>query len=157
MSPVQAVNICLRKYATFSGRASRSEFGWFAGLFISLSFSVFWLVEIAVSGRGLVSARAMLAFQIAFIVPFLAVIWRRCHDLGRHGAIGMIPFAILAASLLLAPIEAHLVPSDLPGLVSILFGTGGFLLSGVAMLIWLTCPSQSGPNSYGPNPNEVPT
>ena len=44
---MEAVKTCFKKYATFKGRARRSEFWWFY-LFLSLVYSVFWGIFMAI-------------------------------------------------------------------------------------------------------------
>lgn len=70
----QAVSSCLRNYAVFSGRASRSEFWWF--------FLFQLLVMLAVS---MVSEKLTGLANLALLLPSLAVGARRLHDIGRSG------------------------------------------------------------------------
>ena len=88
-----AVRKCLRRYASFSGRARRSEYWWF-----SLFGGVVYL-PFAFESEGLiripdgVSAIFGLAF-LGLLVPTLAVLIRRLHDTGRSGwwwLIGLVP------------------------------------------------------------------
>jgi len=72
---------CFKNYATFDGRARRSEY-W--GFYL---FS--WLF-------GLVPFIGWYLWPLAVLIPSLAVFWRRMHDTGRSGACilyGLIPFA----------------------------------------------------------------
>ena len=75
MNFVTAVKTCLKKYATFSGTASRSEYWWFVLFYVVL------LVVAKLTGSqalyGLVS--------LALLLPTLAVAVRRHHDAGRSG------------------------------------------------------------------------
>ena len=74
MDFVQAVKSCLGQYATFSGRAPRSEYWWF--------FLFQLLVMVAASLIGdVVYALA----SLALLLPALAVGTRRLHDIGRTG------------------------------------------------------------------------
>ena len=74
MDFVQAIKSCLGQYATFSGRATRSEFWWF------FLFQV--LVMVATSMLGdVINGIALLAL----LLPALAVGARRLHDIGRTG------------------------------------------------------------------------
>jgi DNA-binding CsgD family transcriptional regulator len=70
----EAIRVCLTKYADFNGRASRSEFWWFA-LFITLVSAALVYVSQNVS----------YIFQIAVLLPFLAAGTRRLHDIGKSG------------------------------------------------------------------------
>jgi len=81
-------NCLTKKYLSFSGRASRSEF-WFFYLFIligyaiclilivKVSFNFFWLLGI---------------FILGMIIPGIAVTARRLHDINKSGWFQLIPF-----------------------------------------------------------------
>lgn len=75
-----------KKYATFEGRARRSEY-WYFVLFYVLAVIALSIVDIVVgtyheeSGFGLFSG----LFMLATIVPSLAVTARRLHDTDRSG------------------------------------------------------------------------
>ena len=74
MDFVQAIKSCLGQYATFSGRAKRSEFWWF------FLFQVLVMVAASMLGdviNGIAS--------LALLLPALAVGTRRLHDIGRTG------------------------------------------------------------------------
>ena len=64
----QSIKTCFSKYVTFSGRATRSEYWWFA----LLSFIV-----------GFIPVVNFLS--ILLILPGLAVAVRRLHDVGKSG------------------------------------------------------------------------
>lgn len=77
------------KFATFSGRARRSEF-WFAVLFTTLVSIVLAVIfpgetqvinDIAIQQSSLASN----LWQLVILVPSLALSWRRLHDVGRKG------------------------------------------------------------------------
>lgn len=72
------------KYATFSGRASRSEFWWW--------YLVAFIVNAVLSGLRNVHGPVGVTFGIidliwglAIIVPSLAIAWRRLHDANHSG------------------------------------------------------------------------
>lgn len=84
---VEAIQICLNKYADFKGRASRAEFWWFILFMFIVGCFQGILNRFGVFGQiisGLVS--------LAFIVPKLAVCWRRMHDIGKGGGWWFICF-----------------------------------------------------------------
>ena len=77
------------KYATFSGRARRSEF-WFAVLFttlVSVAIGTIWPgTTLVVDGMSFQqSSVPSNLWQLAILVPSLALSWRRLHDVGRKG------------------------------------------------------------------------
>ncbi len=98
MSFSQAVSsVLLNKYATFSGRARRSEYWWWY-LFVTIVYIVAGILDRAVGltysdttvGGGWIATIAL----IVFFIPNLAVAVRRLHDTGRSGwwlLIGLIP------------------------------------------------------------------
>ena len=69
-----AIRVCLAKYADFNGRATRSEFWWFA-LFVTLATSA--LVYLSESLGSI--------FLIGMLLPFLAAGARRLYDMGKSG------------------------------------------------------------------------
>ena len=84
MNPLEAVKSGFRNYVNFSGRASRSEFWWFA-LFVFVSIML--LVWVPFIGW---------LYALAVLLPTLAVMVRRLHDRGQSGwwAIAwFLPFA----------------------------------------------------------------
>lgn len=77
MTFIDSVKTCMiEKYATFSGRASRSEFWWF----FLFQFIIAILVDVLFGQDSL----ANLIF-LAFVIPSLAAGCRRLHDTGRSG------------------------------------------------------------------------
>jgi|SRR5215210_7719983 len=89
MSLSDAVSTCLRKYATFSGRARRSEYWWFA-LANVLAVIVATVID-QILGNSIVS----LLVTLGLLLPSLAVTVRRLHDTGRSGFwwfIALVPF-----------------------------------------------------------------
>lgn len=122
-----AVRTVLSKYATFQGRAPRSEFWWWV-LAIFLLLLVTRLIDGALVAPSLgfsafaPEAGQPLSFLVALgvIVPNIAVGVRRLHDTGRSGwwiLIGLIP----------------------------LIGT-------LILLYFYIQPSEQGDNAYGPAP-----
>lgn len=71
----ESIKVCFAKYADFTGRAIRSEYWWFA---------LFTLLVSLVLSRVISEALAGL-FNLAVLLPSLAVGARRLHDTGRTG------------------------------------------------------------------------
>ncbi|MCY1166427.1 MAG: DUF805 domain-containing protein [Pseudomonadota bacterium] len=74
MNPGQSISSCFRKYATFSGRASRSEFWWF------FVFQIGTMVLAA-----LIHEIAYYLVSLALLLPAVTVSARRLHDIGKSG------------------------------------------------------------------------
>lgn len=79
----ESIKTCFSNYATFSGRASRSEFWWFY-LFTVLGSTI---------TCGIAS--------VVFIIPSLAVSVRRLHDIGKSGWLYLLAFIPLLNLLLI--------------------------------------------------------
>ena len=130
MNPFDAVRRCLTSgYATFSGRARRSEFWWFF-LFALIVNLIATLVDAQLGLAPVGGGAAWTVFAaagpisaiaaLAFVLPNFAVGARRLHDGGRSGWWQL---------LLLAP------------------------LVGLLVLIWFwTRPTEPEPNRFGPSP-----
>jgi uncharacterized membrane protein YhaH (DUF805 family) len=70
----ESITTCFRKYADFSGRASRSEYWWFM-LFYFLASAACSIISQVVGGL----------FSLAILLPMLAAASRRLHDTNRSG------------------------------------------------------------------------
>lgn len=121
----EAVKRFFSNYATFTGRASRSEY-WFATLFNCIvTWPLCFIYIILVFKSDLETANLVYGiislYGLATLVPNLAIVWRRLHDTGRSGAwyfIGFIP-----------------------------------LIGAILLLIYFCQESQPYENEYGPVPN----
>lgn len=145
MSFGQSIKSVFRQYATFTGRARRSEYWWFAlfnflvslpaqVLFFVVYFREIWPAITAVDSQGNPSGAAlndinvgavaasyipMLLVSLALLLPGLAVVVRRLHDTGRSGWwywISLVPFV------------------------------------GIALLVFMFLDGQAYDNQYGPDP-----
>jgi len=94
----RAIGTCFRKYAVFSGRASRSEY-WFFVLFQLLLFVGVMILD-ALAFRGSVAVFTTLAWLI-LILPGFAVTVRRLHDTDMSGWWILISFVPLIGSIFL--------------------------------------------------------
>jgi uncharacterized membrane protein YhaH (DUF805 family) len=79
MTFFESIKTCFSKYADFNGRASRSEFWWWA-LFVFL----------ASAATGVVSHIASALFSLAVLLPYIAVATRRLHDTDRSGWLQLV-------------------------------------------------------------------
>ena len=152
----EALKTCFKKYATFSGRARRSEFWWFSvlnWLLSSASYAVVWwkmakideiqgqVAEVMFDEEKMAALTAQAdSFDTTFyllmaiigviglllLLPSLAVAVRRLHDTGKSGW------------LLLAMI----IP-----IVNIVIG--------IMLLIYYLKDSDRNPNKFGPSPKYI--
>lgn len=102
MGFAEAIGSVLGNYATFAGRARRSEFWWWWLALIVIG-AVFATVA-AILGSGVVGDVLRLGyglFGLATIVPTLAVAVRRLHDTGRSGWWLLISFLPVVGGLIL--------------------------------------------------------
>jgi uncharacterized membrane protein YhaH (DUF805 family) len=120
MTFAASIRTCFRKFATFSGRASRSEFWWFV-LFLLIAGAAVSLVDAAIFGPQ-VSSTDFVSYHadgstsqgseqvieygsgplsnlwsLVTLLPWLAAAWRRLHDSGRPGWYVLLPWAFLLA------------------------------------------------------------
>ncbi|QGN57388.1 DUF805 domain-containing protein [Nostocoides sp. HKS02] len=89
MSFADSVRSALTQYATFTGRARRSEYWWFQ-LFVLGVYAVAAIIDVAVHSQVV----AFVAL-VALLLPSIAVSVRRLHDTNRSGwwyLISLIPF-----------------------------------------------------------------
>ena len=153
MGFAEALKTCFKKYASFSGRARRSEFWWFSVLNCLLSAAIYGVFIWKLAKIGTMEAQvrevmfdeeklnalqvqaeqfdsmfflvlvALGVVMLLLVLPSLAVAVRRLHDTGRSGW------------LLLAMI----IP-----LVNIVMG--------VVLLVYYLQDSEPRPNEFGPSP-----
>lgn len=132
MGFVEAVKSVFGKYATFSGRASRSEFWWWVLFLIILQIAAMILDNIfgtkinydagstlsslKIQGVGWVGALV----SLALIIPTLAVSVRRLHDTGKAGWWWLLNLVCC--------------------------------IGGLILFIFYLTPSTPGDNKYGPQP-----
>lgn len=116
----QAIKRFWAKYATFSGRASRSEF-WWASLFVVLVVLIIWVpgtIIGMVTGTPTVSpttgksnitpgpaflpfVAVGMMFYLAILVPSIAITVRRLHDGNYSGAFYFLVFVPWIGGLIL--------------------------------------------------------
>ena len=88
----QSISTCFSKYATFSGRASRSEFWWFV-LFYYAFLIILIFFDWTLTSAGI--------FALATILPVLAVGARRLHDINKSGWLQLISIIPLVGIIIL--------------------------------------------------------
>lgn len=96
----ESVSSCFNKYATFSGRATRSEYWWFA-LFNIIVSVVLNIVVQAGGGESMALNLVAAVASLALFLPGLAVGVRRLHDIDKAGWWLLIAFIPLIGFILL--------------------------------------------------------
>lgn len=90
MNPIPWFLKCLKNYANFNGRARRREC-WFFLLSIWIIVIVVALCTAFIDSKQTRDIIASLV-QLAFLLPWVAVLARRMHDVGKSGWYMLIPF-----------------------------------------------------------------
>lgn len=136
-----AVRTCLiEKYATFSGRASRSEYWWFV-----LAYVIGGVV-VSLLGVGVLN----LIYMLALFVPAAAVGYRRLQDTGRNGWLIFIPMGLALINMVLMPappVVENGQMTQMPDMSSMGLIAALSIVQLVVSLVflwWLTRPSQPG-------------
>jgi uncharacterized membrane protein YhaH (DUF805 family) len=93
-----AISTVFGKYASFSGRAVRSEF-WFWVLFTFIVLVVLNIIQFSVSAIG--GSVLQLLFELATLIPSVAVAARRLHDTDRSGWWQLLAFVPIVGFILL--------------------------------------------------------
>lgn len=81
-----------KNYFNFEGRTSRKEY-WMFMLFYFIFLMIASMIDDFIGKEG----RIVLAFQIALIIPRLAILARRLHDIDKSGwiiLVELIPFGV---------------------------------------------------------------
>ncbi|GAA1826181.1 DUF805 domain-containing protein [Agromyces salentinus] len=112
----QAIKRFFTKYATFSGRASRSEYWWWTLANVIITTVLYGvLMVLAFSGATVDSVSGTsqpgplfglgiaiyVGWYLAVLVPSLAIVWRRLHDTNRSGGFFFLSFIPFVGSIIL--------------------------------------------------------
>lgn len=93
MKFIEAVQICFKKYATFEGRAARSEYWYWVAFLAGVSIITGMLDQILFPGaRG---EPINTVVTLALLCPGIAVTARRLHDTNRSGWWQLITLTIV--------------------------------------------------------------
>lgn len=153
MGPVEATVSVIANSVEFSGRASRSEYWWFAAV-----WSLAYIAIIAIQRRS--SKFPEIAFIAITALPVMSVSFRRLQDAGFSGwwsvievaAIGLISLVLFLSMPSVSDDEDApvLLPSS-----TFLASAALFIIASIGCIWHFSLPSEPGPNQYGPNPHEV--
>ena len=84
MNFINAIKTCFTKYATFSGRARRSEY-WYWILFVLLVLIVASILDVIILGSVFADGPLFWISNLGLAIPQLAAAARRLHDSERSG------------------------------------------------------------------------
>lgn len=148
----EAVKSCFHNYASFKGRARRSEY-WFFALFVFL-ISIVVEVSVVLFDQSTVTVSGIVT-GLFFFLPSQAVCVRRLHDVGKSGKFLLLYYLL---SLLIAVVGTLYAAGRMGGAAVILlvFLCIGLLVMGVMLLVFVCRDSENGENEYGPNPKSMP-
>ena len=164
----------LKRYAEFSGRSRRMEY-WMWMLFqVIIYFAVVVLMMIvgggammtgdsssmlAAGGAAIIILGLYFLWQLAVLIPSLAVTVRRLHDTNRSGwwiLAPIVPYIIAFVSMFGAAAsgtQGGLAAGGIIGLIAVLAALG----LGITLLVFMFLEGTRGPNKYGPDPKGADT
>jgi uncharacterized membrane protein YhaH (DUF805 family) len=147
----EAIAVCMSKYFTFSGRASRSEF-WYFALFQFLVGIAMVIVDVRYFGADLTRDESGPASSVASLLlffPFLAVSWRRLHDIGRSGWwIGGFWLASIGVVVMLVATMSSGTGVVQAAGMAVALGVGALIYS-ILLLVFMCTRGDPGPNRFG--------
>ena len=95
MSFSEAIRHCLSNYASFSGRAPRSEYWWFTLFYVLVLVGTTLIFSLLFGPESAITNIVYLIAALALLLPSLGVTVRRLHDTDRRGwwvLISLVPF-----------------------------------------------------------------
>ncbi len=140
----------MSRYATFSGRSSRSEY-WYFVLFAALAGIAGSVVDAIMGTHGVVGG----IVQLVHLLPSIAVSVRRFHDIDRAGWWYLAPFASLIVSGLALFLFPY--PGGNDGTATGIMVLAGLIIAAVwvATLVFLCTRGTRGGNRFGAEPFET--
>ena len=136
----EAVTVCLtKKYCSFKGRASRSEFWWFCLFTLLLNIAVAIVGAIAPAMASILSA----VQALWLLLPTVAVATRRLHDRDLSGWWQALPAALMLPGLIGLAIDAEWLFIVVALAVSI---------ASIGLMVVYAFKGTTGPNRFGPDP-----
>jgi len=139
MTFVESIKTCFEKYATFSGRAKRSEY-WFFFLFGILTAVCLSILDMALFPKNENGVLGLI-FTLLTFIPFISTACRRLHDVNRSGWWQLLPYGIMFGAILLAFISETLL----------VIGVVAAVIVGIVLIFWLASAGDNKKNRFGPS------
>ncbi|MBT1173773.1 DUF805 domain-containing protein [Bifidobacterium sp. MA2] len=134
--PQEAFLRCFKKYATFSGRASRSEYWWWILISGIIGSVLQGVVDVTYDQFGIHLTFLATLWQLGTLVPNLSISVRRLHDSGRSGGWVALPIALTFVGGLL--VAGGLAGGMFGFIASLGSGRQSAVALGVSGLVFLT-------------------
>ena len=136
----EAVKICLtKKYCSFKGRASRSEFWWFCLFTLLINIAVGIVGAIAPALASIISA----VQALWLLLPTVSVSTRRVHDRDLSGWWQALPAALMLPGLVGVAADADWL------FILVAFAA---VIASIGLMVVYALKGTSGPNRFGPYP-----
>jgi uncharacterized membrane protein YhaH (DUF805 family) len=150
LNPVEWAVLPLKKYANFSGRASRAEYWWFY-LGTVIVGIVCAGVDAALGTKDIIGNAA----NVALLVPWLSVTVRRLHDIDRTGwwLLAFVASFGLIGLLAVFVGGAGQPSGSMAGMfTAMIVALVAVIVVGITMLVFMIQQGTEGSNRYGPDP-----
>ncbi len=135
-----AVKICLtKKYCSFKGRASRSEFWWFCLFTLLINIAVAIVGAMAPALASIISA----VQALWLLLPTVSVSTRRLHDRDFSGWWQTLPVALMLPGLVGVAADADWL------FILVAFAA---VIASIGLMVVYALKGTSGPNRFGPDP-----
>lgn len=148
----------LRKYAVFSGRASRKEYWMFFLWNIIISFFIGVVIGIITASTGISKDSGdfiQAIYSLAIMVPSVAVCFRRLHDTGRSGWWLGGELIFIAVSVLVT-VGLVLMGANIVLLILIPFVFIPVIaIYSIMLIVFLIQKGTAGENKYGSDPKQL--
>ena len=136
----EAIARFFKKYATFRGRASRGEFWWWilANFLIVFAANAVFSLLSSISGSNAISAigdSVIAIWELATIVPTIALAVRRLHDINKRGTVLVIIYAVQIVATIVTSIGVVLLFGGIID-VGMNGGSSGIFGGGLAMTLF---------------------
>ena len=156
MSFGEALKTCFKKYATFSGRARRSEFWWFSVLNWLLSIASYAVVGWKFAKVDEVQAQVA---EVMFDEEKLAALTAQAESYDTTfylliAVIGIIGLLLLLPSLAVAVRRLHDTGKTGWWLIGMIIPFVNFVIA-IILLVYYLKDSDRGTNKFGPSPKYI--